>query len=109
MLTIIAVVLALRIVELVNYRRAETPADGKLAETEANLAELCLHVFVKGWFGAFLMLVLAFTTLPMGWAYLAWSYAHDLTLRPWLWRRYGPRLSGKMLGAGASAATASRA
>lgn len=92
--SIAAVVLALRIVEMFNYRRAEAADAEKLAEAERNLRELCLHVFVKGWFGAFLMLLIAFTALPMGWSYLAWSYAHDLLLRPWLWQKFGARLAG---------------
>ena len=86
-------VAALRIVEVLNARRDAADAAQSVAIAERNLAELCLHVFVKGWVGAFVMLVVAGTAWPMAWAYLAWSYAHDLLLRPWLWRKLEPRLT----------------
>jgi hypothetical protein len=90
--SIVACVAALRVVEIFNDRRSGDEEADKAAVAERNMAELCLHVFVKGWFGALLMYVIAFSTLPMGWAYLVWSYAHDLVLRPWLWRVFGPHV-----------------
>jgi hypothetical protein len=86
-------VAVLRVVELLNDRRSGDVGAQRAATAERNLAELCLHVFVKGWVGALVILVVAQTAWPMAWAYLAWSYGHDLLLRPWLWAKFGPRLT----------------
>ncbi len=92
--SIVACVVALRIVDVLNDRRSEAAGAERIEAVQRNLAELSLHVFVKGWVGAFLMLLFALSPLPMAWVYLAWSYAHDLLLREWLWRRLAPRLAG---------------
>ena len=90
--SLVACVLAMRGFEMLNDGRKSGADADRGGVAQRNLAELCLHIFVKGWVGALLMLVISFSSLPMGWAYLAWSYAHDLLLRPWLWGWLGPRL-----------------
>jgi hypothetical protein len=87
-------VVALRAAEMFNIRQGQGAEVDQAALAETNLAELCLHVFVKGWFGALLMYLIVFSELPMGWVYLGWSYLHDLVLRPWVWRGFGARVMG---------------
>jgi hypothetical protein len=91
-LSMIAVVAALRAVEYLKHRNG-SPAD-RLSLAERNLSELCLHAFVKGWLGALLMLILIESTLPLAWVYLAWSYAHDVFLRQSLWSKVSPSIEG---------------
>ena len=90
--SLVACVLAVRAFEMLDDGRKIGADADRASVAQRNLAELCLHIFVKGWVGALLMLVVTFSSLPMVWAYLAWSYAHDLLLRPWLWGWLGPRL-----------------
>jgi len=91
---VVASVAAIRATEVYNWNRSGAE-DDRIALAERNIAELALHVFVKGWLGALLIFLITFSEIHLGWAYLIWSYFHDLVLRPWVWSRYGPRLMAR--------------
>jgi hypothetical protein len=92
-------VVIIRVFELVRYvmRHRDTSRTEKLEDAEDHLTELCLHVFVKGWFGALLMTLLVDVPFALAWVYLAWSCLYDVLLRAWLWRKFGARVRAKVV------------
>lgn len=96
---VVAGVVVIRIYELARYvmRHRDTSKDEKLDDAEDHLAELCLHVFVKGWFGALLMTFLVDAPFALAWFYLAWSCLYDVLLRAWLWRKFGNGIRTKVI------------
>jgi hypothetical protein len=92
-------VVVIRVFELARYvmRHRDTAHTEKLEDAEDHLSELCLHVFVKGWFGALLMTILVDVPFALVWIYLAWSCLYDVLLRAWLWRKFGERVRTKVV------------
>lgn len=92
-------VVVIRVFELVRYvmRHRDTSRDAQREDAEDHLSELCLHVFVKGWFGALLMTLFVDVPFALVWIYLAWSCLYDVLLRAWLWRKIGARVRTKVI------------
>lgn len=102
-----ASVLVLRGIQVARYlaRHTDSSVSEKIIDAEDHLSELCLHVFAKGWTGALIMIVFVELEVPLIWVYLAWSWAYDVFLRDWLWRRLGGRVKSKVLARAASRQT----
>jgi hypothetical protein len=96
---IAAGVAVFRIGEIARYvkRHADSTKEEKVEDAEDHLAELCLHVFVKGWAGAIIMFFLVGLSFELLWVYLAWSFLHDVVVRPLLWNKVGGGVKRKVL------------
>jgi len=99
-----ASVVVLRGIQVVRYlaRHRDSTVSEKIGDAEDHLSELCLHVFAKGWTGALIMYFFVGFEVPLIGVYLAWSWAYDVLLRDWLWRRLGGRVKSKVLARTAS-------
>lgn len=97
-------VLVLRGIQVARYlaRHKHSTVSDKITDAEDHLSELCLHVFAKGWTGALIMFFFVELDVPLIWVYLGWSWAYDVVLRDWLWRRLGGRVKSKVLARTAS-------
>jgi len=102
-----ASVLVLRGIQVARYlaRHKDSTTSEKIIDAEDHLSELCLHVFAKGWTGALIMIVFVEFEVPLIGVYLGWSWAYDVFLRDWLWRRLGGRVKSKVLARAASRQT----
>ncbi len=94
-----ASVLVMRLIEVGRYlaRHRTSTFTEKVDDAEDHLAELCLHVFAKGWTGAVIMFFFVDVQVQLIWVYLGWSWAYDVVLRRWLWRRLGTDVKARVL------------
>ena len=76
----VAVFRVIEVWRAVRRLRSATFSD-KVTDAEERLSELCLHVFVKGWFGAIAMSLFVGVSFDLVWVYLAWSFVYDAVLR----------------------------
>ncbi len=97
-------ILLFRAVEVGRYvaRHRDTAFSDKVGDAEDHLAELCLHVFAKGWVGAIFLSFFAAVDVDLLAVYLGWSFVYDVVARRFLWAKLGGGVKAKVLARAAS-------
>lgn len=86
-------------------RHRDTSFSERVGDAEDHLAELCLHVFAKGWIGALFLSFFAASDVDLLKVYLGWSFAYDVVARRVLWTKLGGGVKAKVLARAASRQT----